>query len=247
MKIALWLVLFLTQCGLVATAQDTRYYDLRVYSVLPGKTEGVLERFRDFVNKVRARHGVETVGSWVAKGSTNDTYIYILSAPTKELFDQGEKAFASDPEFKAGYAANAEKHGKTLGGIRAFPMSARHAKLNFKSADKPRAFDLRLYTTSPGKTEAFWNRWREHATRLYQRQGLASVGFWKADKKDKDGNDQVIVLLAGDSVEAINAGIARFHQDEEWLKIERETEKDGKLRSSVEAFKMLPTDFSPLK
>ena len=38
-----------------------------------------------------------------------------------------------------------------------------------------------------------------------------------------------------------------LHQDSEWQRVEKETEKDGKLRSGGEAFKLLPADFSPIK
>ena len=38
-----------------------------------------------------------------------------------------------------------------------------------------------------------------------------------------------------------------LHQDSEWQRVEKETEKDGKLRSGVAAFKLLPADFSPIK
>ena len=43
---------------------------------------------------------------------------------------------------------------------------------------------------------------------------------------------------------AIQKSIGEFHKDPEWQRVEKETEKDGKLRSGVEAFKLLPTDFS---
>ena len=38
-----------------------------------------------------------------------------------------------------------------------------------------------------------------------------------------------------------------FAQSADWQSVERETEKDGKLRGGVEAFKLTPADFSPLR
>ena len=38
-----------------------------------------------------------------------------------------------------------------------------------------------------------------------------------------------------------------FHADPKWWRVEQETEKDGKLRGAVEAFKLMPTDFSAIR
>ena len=40
--------------------------------------------------------------------------------------------------------------------------------------------------------------------------------------------------------------IGAFHKDPEWQRVEKETEKDGKLRSGVTAYKIAPADFSNL-
>ncbi len=121
------------------------------------------------------------------------------------------------------------------------------AKFDFAASAKPRAFDLRVYSVLPGKLDDFRNRWRDVAVPIYERHGLHSVGWWVADKKDPQGHDQFVCLLAGESAEAIQKSIAAFHQNAEWQRVEKETEKDGKLRSSVEAFKLTPADFSTLR
>ena len=100
---------------------------------------------------------------------------------------------------------------------------------------KPRVFDLRIYSVLPGKLDAFRNRWRDFAVPIYERHGLHSVGWWVAEKKDAEGHDQFVCLLAGESVEAIQKSIGEFHKDAEWQSVEKETEKDGRPRSSVAA------------
>ena len=99
----------------------------------------------------------------------------------------------------------------------------------------------------PGKLDAFRNRWRDFAVPIYERHGLHSIGWWVAEKKDADGNDQFICLLAGESIPAILKSISEFHQDADWIRVEKETEAGGKLRSGVTAYKLTPTDFSVLK
>ena len=225
------------------------YYELRLYSVTSNKLDGVLERFRDTVEPVRRKHGITTLGYWSAPGTTNGgTFAYLMAAASKEELQKQEKQFGADAQFKEGYAASNKKHGKTVDKIVALPLTADvAAKFDFTSAKTARAFDLRIYSVLPGKLDAFRNRWRDFAVPIYERHGLHSIGWWVAEKKDADGNDQFICLLAGESIPAILKSISEFHQDAEWVRVEKETEAGGKLRSSVTAYKLTPTDFSVCK
>jgi hypothetical protein len=232
-----------------ARAADQHYYELRLYTVTSNKLDGVLERFRETVEPVRRKHGISTVGYWSAPGTTNGgTFAYLLAAASKEELQKQEKGFGADAGFKKGYAASNQKHGKTVDKIVALPLSvSADTKLEFTPGKIPRVFDLRLYSVLPGKLDAFRNRWRDFVVPIYELHGLHSLGWWVAEKKDADGNDQFVVLLAGESLDAIQQSIAAFHKDAEWQRVEKETEKNGKLRSAVEAFKMKAADFSSLK
>jgi hypothetical protein len=211
--------------------------------------DGVLERFRETVEPVRRKHGIRTIGYWTAPGVTNGgKFVYLITATSKEELQKQEKAFGADAQFKEGYAASNRKHGKTVDKIATLQMPAdATAKFDFSASTVPRVFDLRIYSVLPGKLESFRNRWRDFAVPIYERHGMPSVGWWVADKKDAEGLDQFVCLLAGESVPAIQKSIGAFHRDSEWQRVEKETEKDGKLRRSVEALKLTPTNFSPLK
>jgi hypothetical protein len=119
--------------------------------------------------------------------------------------------------------------------------------LDFASGTTPRAFDLRIYSVLPGKLDAFRNRWRDFAVPRYERHGLHSVGWWVAEKKDADGNDQFVCLLTGESIPLIQKSISEFHKDAEWILVQKETEAGGQLRTGVVAYTLVPTDFSSLK
>ncbi len=226
-----------------------RYHELRIYTVTSNKMDAVLERFRDTVEPVRRKHGIETIGYWSAPGTTNGgTLVYLMTAPSKETLHEQEAEFGADAQFKAGYAASTAKYGKTVDKIVTLPLTAdTAAKFDFTSAKAARAFDLRLYTVPPGKIDAFRNRWRDFAVPIYERHGLHSLGWWIAESKDADGNDQVVCLLAGENIPAVLSSIDEFHKDAEWIRVEKETEANGKLRSGVSSYKLMPTDFSLLK
>ena len=224
------------------------YYELRLYSVTSNKLDGVLERFRETVESVRRKHGITTVGYWTAATTNGDKFIYLMTAASSEELKKQEKEFGADPQFKEGYAASNKKHGKTVDKIVTLPLGVdATTKFDFAASVKTRVFDLRIYSVLPGKLDAFRNRWRDFAVPLYERHGLHSLGWWVADKKDAEGHDQFVCLLTGESVEAIQKSIGEFHKDADWQRVEKETEKDGKLRSGVEAFKLRAADFSALK
>ncbi|MDB6033481.1 MAG: family containing protein [Verrucomicrobiales bacterium] len=228
--------------------QPSAYYELRIYDVTSNKLDAVVERFHDTVEPVRQKYGISTLGYWLVGTTNGDKFVYLMTAPSKEALKEKEKEFGADPKFKEGYAASNRKHGKTVDKIAALPMAAGPgAQYDLSAAKTPRVFDLRIYSVLPGKLDPFRNRWRDQAVPIYERHGLHSVGWWIAEQKDPDGNDRFICLLAGESADAIQKSIAAFHKDPEWQQVEKESERDGKLRSKVEAFKLTPAGFSGLK
>lgn len=225
------------------------YWEVRLYSVTSNKLDAVRERFRDTVDPVRRKHGITTIGYWSAPGTTNGgTFAYLMAAASKEELQKKEREFGADPDFKQGYSPSHAKYGTTVDSIVSLPLTVdATAKFDLTSTETVRAFDFRIYTVLPGKLDAFRNRWRDFAIPIYERHGLHSIGWWVAEKKGPDGLDQFVCLLAGKSIAAIQTAIRDFHNDAEWIRVEKETEAKGKLRSDVTAYKLIPTDFSRLK
>lgn len=243
----LFAIVLLALASIPAKSAESPYFELRVYDVTTNKLAGVLERFRDAVEPIRRKHGINTVGYWTSSTTNGEKFVYLMTGANRAAFQKSEMEFGADPDFKAAYAASNQKHGKTVDKITSTTLAAEDAKLDFAPSPTARAFDLRFYSINPGKLAAFQARWRDHAVPIYERHHLHSIGWWVAEQKDSEGHEVFVCLLAGESIPAIQKSIAEFHQDEEWQLTERNTEKDGKLRSGVTAFKMTPTDFSPLK
>ena len=90
-------------------AQQSRapgFYELRVYTALPGKRDALAERFASRTAAIFARHGITNVGYWIPQQSdpelgimAENTFIYIRGYPSKEERDKRLNAAHDDPEF----------------------------------------------------------------------------------------------------------------------------------------------------
>src|SRR5882672_11558298 len=90
-------------------AQQSRapgFYELRVYTALPGKRDALAERFASRTAAIFARHGITNVGYWIPQQSdpelgvsAENTFIYIRGYPSKAERDKRLNAAHDDPEF----------------------------------------------------------------------------------------------------------------------------------------------------
>src|SRR3974390_1886188 len=82
------------------------FYELRVYTALPGKRDALAARFAQRTAAIYARHGITNVGYWIPQQSdaelgisAENTFIYIRGYPSKNERDRRLKAAHDDPEF----------------------------------------------------------------------------------------------------------------------------------------------------
>lgn len=82
------------------------FYELRVYTALPGKRDALAARFASRTAAIYARHGITNVGYWIPQQSdpvlgisAENTFIYIRGYPSKAERDTRLKARGDDPEF----------------------------------------------------------------------------------------------------------------------------------------------------
>jgi hypothetical protein len=94
------LLLLLSLCTAFAFA-ESRVYEMRTYTCLPGKLEALKTRFRDHTIRIFSKHGMESVGYWVPLDDRKETtLIYIISHASREQADTNWKEFSADPEWK---------------------------------------------------------------------------------------------------------------------------------------------------
>jgi NIPSNAP len=82
------------------------FFELRIYTALPGKRDELAKRFADRTAAIYARHGITNVGYWIPQQSdpelgisAENTFIYMRGYPSKAERDHRLKAAHDDPEF----------------------------------------------------------------------------------------------------------------------------------------------------
>ena len=92
---------------------SAKVYELRIYQVVPGKLDSLVARFRDYTDKLFAKHGINSIAYWTALDEPvkSSTFFYILEHPSREAAAANWKAFQDDPEWKT-VKAKSEENGK---------------------------------------------------------------------------------------------------------------------------------------
>lgn len=109
-----------------------------------------------------------------------------------------------------------------------------------------RIFELRKYTTHPGKLDALNRRFREHTNRIFVKHGMQLIGFW-TPLEGAEAENTLVYILAYPSKAAREASWKAFREDPEWKQAAAESTKDGKIVSKVESTFLSPTDYSPIQ
>ena len=107
-------------------------------------------------------------------------------------------------------------------------------------------YELRTYTTPPGKLDALKARFRDHTITIFNKHGMKSVGYW-VPQDGPEHENTLIYILEHESREAATKNWADFRTDPEWVKAKGDSEKDGSLTTQVKSVFMDATDFSAIK
>ncbi|MEK8128754.1 NIPSNAP family protein [Paenibacillus filicis] len=74
-------------------------YELRIYDVLPGRMQAMLDRFRDDTIKIFAKHGMKVTNFWVDADPAKNRLYYVLEHPDASAREQNFQAFLEDQEW----------------------------------------------------------------------------------------------------------------------------------------------------
>ena len=110
----------------------------------------------------------------------------------------------------------------------------------------PRVFELRTYTTAPGKLDDLHKRFADHTMKIFARHGMKNVVYWTPDDPKLKTNTLVYVLAHKNRKAAAKSWDA-FRKDPQWKKAFAESRKNGPIVTRVVSRFLNPTDFSPFK
>jgi hypothetical protein len=112
--------------------------------------------------------------------------------------------------------------------------------------DGDRVFEIRTYTTEPGKLPDLLKRFREHTCQLFEKHGMTNIGYWVPTDEPRSQNT-LIYILAHKSRDAAKQSWKDFQADPDWIKVKDASEANGKIVTKVESIYAAPTDFSAIK
>ncbi|HVB39183.1 MAG TPA: NIPSNAP family protein, partial [Vicinamibacterales bacterium] len=81
--------------------------------------------------------------------------------------------------------------------------------------------------------------------KIWEKHGIRQAGFWTT--LIGESNQELIYLLAWESLADREAKWGAFATDPEWLAVRAETEKDGAIVANVANQFLAPTAFSAVK
>src|SRR5947208_2241692 len=109
-----------------------------------------------------------------------------------------------------------------------------------------KVFELRTYTSPPGKLGDLENRFRNHTMRIFEKHGMKNVGYWIPQDEPKHSNT-LIYIISHENREQATKNWAAFRSDPDWQKASKESEANGKIVEKAEFVFMDATDYSPIK
>ena len=230
-------------------AEDTRCYELRIYTANEGKLDALNARFRDHTCKLFEKHGLTNVGYWVPVDKTDSRLIYVISSPNRAAHAKSWKAFLNDPDWKKAYA-NSIKDGRLVVKIDSTFLSA----TDYSPAVKPvitkdiRMFELRTYTTAPDRLKNLHARFRDHTCEIFENHGMTNVAYWTPMDEKKGKSNTLIYIISHFGKAQAKKNWKGFIGDPAWKKARAASEKDGKiLAKAPHKIFMNPVDYSPIK
>ena len=105
-------------------------------------------------------------------------------------------------------------------------------------------YELRTYTTLPGRLPALNARFKNHTLKLFEKHGMKNILYWTPTDAERS-QDTLIYVIWHKSEEAAKKSWEAFQADPDWVAARNDSEKDGKILSKVDSVKMRATDYSP--
>lgn len=120
-------------------------------------------------------------------------------------------------------------------------LAAAPAFADEKKTD-PRLYELRIYTAAPGKLDNMLARFRDHTLKMFEKHGMANIGYW-VPIDNKEG--KLYYVIAHKDKDARAASFKAMGADAAWQKAVKESVAGGEIVAKMESILLTATDFSP--
>lgn len=227
-------------------------YELRIYHIAPGKAEDLHNRFRNHTLKLFKKHGIESIGYWMPVDAKDQRLHFLLRYPSRDAREVSWKAFVDDPAWQAAYKAS-EANGKLVEKVEnpflvetAFSPGVKKGNVS-----KGGVWELRDYTTPPGRLSHLDARFRDHTIQLFKKHGMGNQGYFHLMADQAGADTRLVYFLTHQSPEAAKASFGAFGADPAWKAAREASEKaaGGSLTApgGVKSVFLKATDYSPTK
>jgi len=233
-----------------ARAADPACFELRTYHAAEGKLEALHSRFRDHTVGLFEKHGITNLAYWTPTPNEGRKLIYLLAYPDKAARETSWKAFLADPVWQAA-KTESEKEGKLVAKVESLflHLTDYSPKLPIAPGSAPRIFEMRTYTTHPGKLDALDARFRDHTVNLFAKHGMTNLPYFHLDEGQAGSETTLLYFLAHESAAAQKASFDAFRSDPAWIAARDASEKEAKIviDKGVVSTPLVATDYSPLQ
>lgn len=229
---------------------DTRVYELRTYHAAAGKRDALLERFRNHADGLFKKHGMTPVGYWVPVDSGDPTLVYLLAFADAAAREASWKSFVADEQWKQVVAAS-EAKGRLVRRADSLLLKATDFSPGFTPGAGVHVYELRTYTTPPGRLADLHRRFRDHTLGLFAKHGMTSLGYFQVLPGQPGDDVTLVYFLAHRNAAAAAQSWAAFRADPQWLaaKSASESAAGGSLTvaDGVKSLMLQATPFSALR
>lgn len=273
---SLFTLLVVTLAGFAVHAEDKRVFELRVYTVNPGKQDAANKLIASTGMKYMSKHNIELLGAWVPADASDERIFTLIAHADKAAADKNLAAFQADEGWKA-ELAEASKDGRAVADIARFFLNATDYSAILKPANVGnRIFELRTYIATPNNLGHLNSRFRDHTVKLFEKHGMTNIAYFNilpgekttcrevmkaCAAKGKDSVDvkpetpaadlTLVYFITHASPDAMKKNFGSFGADSAWTKARTDSEKKagGSLtaRNGVKSLVLKPTDYSPIK
>jgi hypothetical protein len=225
-------------------------YELRIYTIHPGKAEALHNRFRNHTLRLFKKHGIESIGYWMPVDTADQRLHFLLRYPSREARETRWNAFASDPEWKTAQKASEAGGPLVAKAENPFLVETDYSpKVRTGNVSKGGVWEMRTYTSTPERLSHLDARFRDHTIGLFSKYGMGNQGYFHKMADQPEGDRTLLYFLTHKSQEAAKASFAAFGKDPAWKAAREASEKAGggslTVAGGVKSVFLVPTDYSP--